>query len=234
MELQPGIIADRTALWFPDHSILCFADLHLGYEEELAKKGVHMPLNEFTYQQRLFDKLMHKYRPKTVVLNGDVKHSFGYISDMEWRHSKQLLEMLTALSDVIIIKGNHDIALQIIATKHKLQVKSHHKAGDILFLHGDALPTEEMLENTKTIVIGHEHPAIGLTNGIRTELYKCFLTLPWKKRTLIVQPSTFSLTQGTDVLSKQLMSPFLESLAKAEVFVVGEDQVLAFGKLSRI
>jgi uncharacterized protein len=234
MELAPGIIADRTALWLPQHSILSFADLHLGYEEELYHKGVHLPLNEFTYQRNLFGKLIGKYKPKTVVLNGDIKHSFGRINSSEWRQTKELFNLIAEHCDIVIIRGNHDTMLDFITTKHKLVVVDHYKSGDVLFLHGDVLPTTEMLEGIQTVIIGHEHPAISLTNGVRTEQYKCFLTLPWNKKTLIVQPSTFSLTHGTDVLSKKFLSPFLTNVSRAEVAIVGEETILPFGRLNRI
>lgn len=235
MDIHPGIIAEATALWLPEQSILSFADLHLGYEEELRRKGVHMPLGEFQYQRALIGKLMGKYRPKTVILNGDVKHSFGTINSTEWRHTRELLDMISGHAETVIIKGNHDLMLQPIASKHNIKIVDRYKAGDILFLHGDVLPDAEALEGANTIIIGHEHPAISLTNGVRSETYKCFLKLPWKRRTLIVQPSTFSLTQGTDVMNRKFISPFLDSISRAEVFVVGEEgAVLHFGRLNRI
>jgi len=235
MEISPDITAEHTSLWFSKHKILSFADIHLGYEEELRKKGIHLPTGEFEYQKRLFSKLIGKYKPKTVVLNGDVKHSFGGINDTEWRHTLKLLELITTKSEVVIIKGNHDITLAPIARKKSIAVVDHYTSGELLFIHGDIEPKKEWLKNAKTIVMGHEHPAVGLTNGVRQEVYKCFLKLPWKRKTLIIQPSTFSLTTGIDVLADHLQSKWLGSVAKSEVYVVGEDgKVLDFGRLNRI
>jgi uncharacterized protein len=234
MEIQPGIIARHTALWLPERSILSFADLHLGYDEELYNKGVHVPTNEFAYVRNLIGKLVAELNPQTIIFNGDLKHTFGTIHEREWREVLQLLDML-AERKVIIIRGNHDIALKPIARKRNMDAEPYYVIGDILFIHGDALPDEELLKGINIVIIGHEHPAIGLTNGVRTEHYKCFLKLPWNKRTLIVQPSTFSLTHGTDVLAEKFLSPFLTNVSKAEVFVVGENgDVLNFGRLNRI
>lgn len=234
MEIHQGINADHTALWLPVQSILVVADIHLGYEEELRKKGVHLPLGEFNHQKKLFTRLLEQYKPKTIVLNGDLKHSFGSINRTEWKHTLELLDLLTATSNVVIIKGNHDTILEPIARKKSIAIRNYYKDNELLFLHGDVLPEPHLLEAVQTIIIGHEHPAIGLTNGIRTEQYKCFLKLLWQKRTLIVQPSTFSLTTGVDVLTHELKSPFLSDINKAHVYIVGEDTILDFGRLNKI
>ncbi len=234
MNITPHIIADHTALWFPTQKILSFADLHLGYDEDLFRKGVHLPTSEWQYQRALIGKLIRKYNPQTIILNGDIKHTFGDINEKEWRHTLQLLDLLGE-REVIVIKGNHDIALAPIARKRQIKVVDYFVSDDLLFLHGDVLPQESLLSAARTIIIGHEHPAIGLTNGVRTELYKCFLLLPWKNKQLLVQPSTFSLTTGTDVLAHTLLSPFLASLSRARAYVVGEDGVvLDFGQLNKV
>ena len=235
MEILPGIIADHTALWFEKYKILCLADLHLGYDEELYRKGVHVPTNEWQYQRNLISKLMAKYKPKIVLLNGDVKHGFSGINDREWRHTVKLFDLISEHAQLVLIKGNHDNILEPIARTRKIVIENQFIAGDILFMHGDILPEKEVLKNIKTVVIGHEHPSVNLSRGVRSEQYKCFLALPWNKRTLIVQPSTFSLTIGADIANNPQFGPFLKKTEDAIVYVVGEDGVvLNFGSLSAL
>ena len=56
-------------------------------------------------------------------------------------------------------------------------------------MHGDKLPDDKNLKQTETIIIGHEHPCIGIRNGERLEKIKCYLTGNYKGNKLIVMPS---------------------------------------------
>lgn len=235
MELLPGVIADHTALWFSQHKTLCLADLHLGYEDELHAKGVHVPTGEYREQRTLIKKLFEKYEPQTIILNGDVKHLFGSINRQEWRDTLHLLDYLCERATVVIIEGNHDRVLAPIAAKKDIALVKHHKAGDVLFTHGDTVPDKKALKGIKTVVIGHEHPSITLDSGVRKEQYKCFVLASWNRKNLIVMPSTFGLTYGMDVLSKEPHGPIFVAATKKHVFVVGEDgNVLNFGMLARL
>jgi uncharacterized protein len=100
-------------------------------------------------------------------------------------------------------------------------------------------------ERIKTIIISHEHPAIKLRTKLRAETYKCFLVGKYKiegkgqkenKRNklvdLIVMPSFNLATEGTDILTEKLLSPFLnQNISNFEVFVTDKDEILDFGKL---
>ena len=68
----------------------------------------------------LIGSLMAKYKPSTVVLNGDVKHGFSGINDKEWRHILELFDLITMHAKLIIIKGNHDTILKPIADKRRI------------------------------------------------------------------------------------------------------------------
>ena len=108
---------------------------------------------------------------------------------------------------------------------------------DITVLHGD-----KILDNMKkTLIIGHEHPAISLKKGARTEKYSCFLKGKYKKHELIVLPSFNLLVHGSDVLKEKLLSPFLDNINNFEVFIVSPEEdlnnlskVLYFGKIRDI
>jgi len=105
------------------------------------------------------------------------------------------------------------------------------KKNNILVLHGNKIPSAELLKDTKTIIIGHEHPAVSIKEGPRVELVKCFLVGKWKKHNLIALPSFNLVTEGTDVLKERILSPFLkQNLGKFNVYVVA-DKVYGFGKL---
>ena len=92
-------------------------------------------------------------------------------------------------------------------------------------------PDKELLKGVSTIIIGHEHPAVSIKDGPRTETFKAFLVGKWKKYNLIAQPSFNLVTEGTDVLKQQVLSPFLKNnLKNFNVIIVG-DKLYEFGKL---
>src|SRR3989338_2896592 len=102
---------------------------------------------------------------KKIIINGDLKHEFGRISEQEWRHTLKFLDFLGKQCEkVILVKGNHDTIHGPIAEKSNLEVHDYvqMRDGDVLICHGDKLPPEEPLKKAKLIVIGHEHPSVAL------------------------------------------------------------------------
>ena len=87
----------------------------------------------------------------------------------------------------------------------------------------------------KTIIIGHEHPAVSLYQWPRVEKYKAFLVGEWKKKRLIVLPSFNLATEGTDILKEHLLSPFLErkNIPTFEAYIIA-DKPYYFGKLKNV
>ncbi|NTV24375.1 MAG: hypothetical protein HGA85_08485 [Nanoarchaeota archaeon] len=56
----------------------------------------------------------------------------------------------------------------------------------------------------------------------------------WKDKTLLVLPSFNTVTEGTDILSEKLLSPFLQQdLDEFEVFIAG-DEAMRFGKVMKL
>ena len=137
------------------------------------------------------------------------------------------------------MKGNHDTMLDPIAKTRGLEVVDHYILDDVLFVHGDTLPAllsdKKIMKNISTIVIGHEHPAVTLSQWPRSEKYKAFLSGIWKRKKLIVLPSFNQCTEGTDVLKEYLLSPFLKGadIPSFEAFLVA-DKPYYFGKLGNL
>jgi hypothetical protein len=142
---------------------------------------------------------------------------------------------MSKANNVVLIKGNHDTILGPLADKKGLAARDNLFVDNILFCHGHKLFDEKSaaFRKAKTIIIGHEHPAISLRDGPRIEKYKCFLLGKFKKKNLIVMPSFNFVTEGTDVLQEKILSPFIKSISDFEAFIVG-DKVYKFGKISRL
>jgi hypothetical protein len=228
--VDTGLYVDKT---------LILSDIHIGYDEALNKQGILIPRLQFKDMIDNLDRiflLLKGKRIEKIIINGDLKHEFGKISETEWRHTLRLLDYLgNKCEKIVLIKGNHDTILGPVAKKRNVELKDYEIVGDKILLHGDKLPDEKSTElirkeKIKTIVIGHEHPAITLKDGPRTERYKCFLLGKWKRKNLVVLPSFSPVVEGTDILKEKLLSPFLkDGVGEFKVFIVG-DKVYDFGK----
>ncbi len=281
-----GVEIVDLGLYLSDEKILVLADLHIGIEEALVKQGVLVPKFHFKDLVRrvegIFDSLQkRKKKVKTVVINGDLKHEFGTISDEEWRNTLKMLDLLSKKCEkIVLVRGNHDTILGPIADKRKVMFVDHLLDGDKLICHGDKIPEILGSSNTqgaaaresrraqlslkglpprrgrppqrpesdkhdtsqtrgaaagiKTIIIGHEHPAVSIHEDLRRETYKAFLIGRWKRKNLIVQPSLNPLMEGTDVKNEKLLSPFLKKRpCDFDVYLVA-DTVYEFGKLKKL
>ncbi|MAF50931.1 MAG: phosphoesterase [Nanoarchaeota archaeon] len=224
MNIHNNIEMRDLSLVYKDHLII--SDLHIGLEEALNKQGILIPRFQFEEIKTKLKKILTK-EIKTVVVNGDLKHEFGTISEQEWRHTLEVLDLcLENNRNVILVKGNHDTILDPIAEKKNLEILEEYVVDDITIIHGNKLKEIK----TKIIIIGHEHPAIRVQDNIRTESYKCFLKGDYKDKTLIIIPSFSLVTQGTNILTEKDLSPFYESRDNFEVFIVG-DKIYSFGKI---
>ncbi len=253
MEILPKIEIVDLALYLD--STLVIADIHIGYEEALNKQGVLVPrlqFNEMTERMNnIFEALKNK-KIERIIVNGDLKHEFGTISEQEWRNTLKFIDLLAKrCNEVILIKGNHDNILGPIAKKRNVKVvdyfvvdpiteksntgkssiKSPLKIKKTLIIHGNKIPAKEVLRDISTVIIGHEHPAVSLKEGPRVEQFKCFLKGSYRGRTLVVQPSFNTLIEGTNLLRDRILSPFLkQNIGNFDVYVV-EDKIYEFGKL---
>src|SRR3989338_3801483 len=259
MKISNNIEAIDLALYANNHLIL--ADFHIGYEEALNKQGLLVPRFQFEEIIKRLESIFLRLKNKSIekiIVNGDLKHEFGTISEQEWRLTLRLLDFLEKhCKEIILIKGNHDTILGPIAQKRNIKVLEHYlihsqvsiikkasliknslkklnkkiENNNILVIHGDKMPSKELLDGASTIIIGHEHPAVSIREGPRAELFKCYLVGKWKGKNLIAQPSFNLVVEGSDVLKEEILSPFLrQSLSSFDVFVVA-DKVYGFGKL---
>ena len=232
MEILKGIEIVDLALFIKKKKILVISDVHLGIEGEMQYKGVLVPKYHFKELMKKFEYIFSKVKPETIIILGDLKQEFGRISEQEWRELLRFFDYLSSNSKkIILLKGNHDPFLGPIARKRNLEVVKEYQLNEILFVHGDYEP--ELKKNVKTIIIGHEHPAITLREKTKIERFKCFLKGKYKKRDLVVVPSLNLLVEGNDILQEQFISPMLTK-QNYEVYVVEKNEVYHFGKLNKL
>ena len=231
MQISNNIEAIDLALWIKDKRILIVSDIHLGLEESMHLKGIMVPKQQSELIIQSFKKIFTKVSPRTIIINGDLKHNFGKNLKQEWDDTLKLIDFLKEnCRELIFIKGNHDNFLKTIANQKNIKVVDEYLVDDTLLVHGDKLVETK----AKSIIIGHEHPAISLKEKSKIEKFKCFLKGKYKNKELIVMPSFNPLSYGSDILNKGRFSPFLKDISNFEVFIVGDKEVLPFGKVKNL
>lgn len=241
---KPYLFIGKT-LFFPNKGILVIGDLHLGFEYMLQQSGILVPemqikeiIKELT---TIFDEIKRrKFKLKKIVFIGDIKHSFSY----EWKEKNYFKEVMKFLENyvndknIILIKGNHDT----IDYSFSDRLKDYFIDGDIAFTHGHELFPEILDKKIKTIVIGHLHPSIILSDKqkIKREKYKCFLTGKFKGKQVIILPSFLATIEGTTINSleheyKDYFSIIPKKiLMNFNVHIVGDEEVYSFGKIKNM
>ncbi|MEM0482916.1 MAG: metallophosphoesterase [Nitrososphaerota archaeon] len=155
---------------------LIVSDLHLGYEVELAREGIHFPNQLPSILERLL-RLLESHSADTLILLGDVKHRVAGVS---WRESRQVVDLLQALKErieeVIITPGNHDAGIMSLAGGMAKVVSGRGiRVGEAWMLHGHCWPPPQAAD-AKIIIMGHTHPVISLARGPGSRR-KVFLTM---------------------------------------------------------
>jgi len=231
MDIAPGI--EIVGLGLKIGKTLIIGDLHLGIEEAMNKEGILVPRFQFKDLVKRLEEMLRNAKPEIVVINGDLKHEFGTISKQEWNDVLNILDLISAYAKkIVLVKGNHDAILGPIARKQRVEITDSYREGNILVIHGHK--KVDLPKGIEIIIIGHDHPAINLREGSRAETYKCFLKGKFNKKTLIVMPSLSAVTEGTDVLRYDLLSPYLhQDLKDFEVFIIA-DKAYSFGKIKSI
>lgn len=213
---------------------LIISDLHFGYESSLNNQGLMIPQYQFDKVIDSLDAIQQRANADKIILNGDIKHNFGNISKQEW---KEVLSFIDYLSDIFVdirvIKGNHDTFTQYILNKRDLVMEDEVILGEYFITHGDKIP-ESIADDVETIVIGHEHPCIGIRNQERVEKVKTFLKGSWREYNLIVTPSFTPISYGSDVLHEKTISPFIRDILDFEAYAVEGEEVLPFGLIRDI
>lgn len=223
-----------------NEKVLVVGDLHLGYEEALNKSGILVG-------RQMFDEMISDLnlvfgevgKVDKIVLLGDVKHDFGGISKQEWRDVNAILDYFESMADkVVVVKGNHDTILEPILKKRKMKLLGVYIWNGFAFLHGDEDYEEIWQDEIETIVAGHGHPAVRLSEpeGIKNEKYKCFLVGKFKGKEMIVVPSFIDFYVGSDPREGEMIMAWEINWENFDVKIVGEGglDVLDFGKLKNL
>jgi putative SbcD/Mre11-related phosphoesterase len=139
---------------------LVVADLHIGWERLLSKRGVHVPPQTPKIRNTLL-RLIKETKPTQVIFLGDVKDAITKVEMEEWRDIPEFFEQIQEkVPDLQVILGNHDGNLEPLLPENvKIVPASGTSFGDVGLFHGHAWPAPELLE-CRSLISGHVHPTV--------------------------------------------------------------------------
>ncbi|MEI9894380.1 MAG: metallophosphoesterase [Chthoniobacter sp.] len=230
LELEPGLWLDAgRAVWLEEWRTLAVADLHLGYAWAHRADGQLLPVDTGEDSTERLLKLIERYRPEEVMLLGDIVHRAVDVpalhTELRW-----LALNVGERARLRLIGGNHDreLAATLATAGIVLEIDASATVGPHLLLHGDELD-EAVAESRLSaqaalggrIILGHEHPAIGLSDGVASYVKcPCFVA----GANFLVLPAFSRWAAGGDIRSYRFMSPYarLRMAERAVAIVAGK------------
>ncbi len=229
-------VTDHPVLELSNSSrILCAGDLHIGIEEELKAKGVHVPSQTFRMERELmalesgFDGL---------VLLGDVKHQIPGSTRQEYAEIPRFFSaMKRVFKTVHVVRGNHDGQLEDSLPE---EVTLHPSSGffieDVGLAHGHTWPSPSVMARKK-LILAHNHPTILFEEGLGNVVSeRCWLRCRLNDKALqrynelpeevIVMPSLNRILGGSpiNVRGGKLLGPLFTNdmvdMETAEVYLL--------------
>lgn len=216
-------VLDRAA-YLPAAETLVLADLHLGQGPDSA---IELPVGEREDVLDRLEDLLETVSPETVVLAGDVLHSFDRIPTGASETLDAVIEMIRDRDGTpVVLEGNHDT---MVSTLLGGPVQSEYRVtADTIVAHGHREPTE----SASRYVVGHEHPAI----RIEGKRHPCALDCQdqYGGAAVFVLPPFTRFARGTlvnDLDAASSLSPLLTDLESCRPIVFQDDEPLVFPPL---
>lgn len=160
MEIQP--ICGTPALRVDDTFVI--ADLHIGVEAHLMKKGFHIT----SHTEDMFNTIFSEADGcDHLIVLGDIKDAVPGTSKQEYREIPDFFERLIQMfENVDVIRGNHDTNIEEFLPKGvRVRPASGAVINGVGYIHGHTWPSEEVMK-CQTLVMAHEHPAVMFRDGV--------------------------------------------------------------------
>jgi putative SbcD/Mre11-related phosphoesterase len=220
------------------------SDLHLGYEGAMIKGGVAIPKANLKSIIETLEKAFEGREVAKLIVVGDIKNDFSGVTAEELRELREVAGFVKKRGiSFDLIKGNHDNFIGKYSDALGIKVSTQLLLCGYLFAHGDK-PLESVDGEVLAVVIGHEHPSIGIRSKVGTiERLRCFLfgKTPYFRRRvgLIVLPAIGYFETGSDVNlhgKAKILSPVLKraNIDDMEAFALGYGSTLNFGKVGAL
>jgi len=186
---------------------LVIADLHLGFEENLRKKGIYIPDQSENMMVEVVDIAKRCDVRKLIVL-GDLKERIGSHKRTEERINRAFSLWLQFFDRILVIKGNHDGLMERMVPREVEVIGSQGTVIEgIGLFHGHSWPSEEVL-SSKYLIMAHLHPAVVIGEADLREYIRVFVFSRVKlkdgreKKRAIIMPA-FNKFLGNALLNKE-------------------------------
>ncbi len=224
--VQTRLVSSKPALILEGESRnLIVADLHIGFEADLAAKNIFVGKNT-SINDMISEicKIIDDTKPDSLILLGDVKSSIKSISKNEWDEIPLFFDKVGKKVEIVLIPGNHDSNIQRLVPDGVTLVSSTGLVVEnTLLTHGHTLPSNNFSHVDK-IIMGHVHPVFfkedSVLNGqrvwvsIKTEKSKIFSSSSGEIEIIIV-PSFNKYFYATHKKKyKKSISPIIEKIKK--------------------
>jgi Predicted ICC-like phosphoesterases len=207
---------------------LVIADVHVGRAQA---SDVEFPLGESKDHRRRLTDLCTAVDPDTVVIGGDVLHTFGWTTDEATESLRSLTRVCReAGAKLVLVAGNHDT---VLSEAFSGDVHDQYRLSDgTVVCHGHTEPDV----TADRYIIGHDHPAIEI-EGVR---HPCFLYGDdiYRGGDLLVLPAFTQLAAGVEVnqmRTEDFQSPLVTDADPLRPIIWDSDaeEALQFPQLGR-
>ncbi|MDT7900901.1 MAG: metallophosphoesterase [Acidianus sp.] len=239
IEIEKGIYieGDIPGIYIKSINTAVISDVHIGYEEEMARKGIFLPRVQKKKFLDVVNKIIREFNTYNIIVDGDFKHIFNGLGKQE---KEDLTSALSTIKDLgvklTLIRGNHDNYISLVTDKFDIEIRDEIETDNMIILHGhkDIEPKDNVI-----YIIGHEHPRISLRDklGFSRKL-QAFLLVPLRNGSkALILPAIGSYQAGNDIslIHNNYMSPLIRNygiLEEAKPYVIIEGEgIMEFPKL---
>ena len=226
MEIQVEkdvFISDLYCSYLRDLNAVVISDLHLGFEEEMNLHGLFLPKLQRSHVEGLLDRILERYDPETVFINGDFKHEFSRNLPQEWDDILHFIDRYRDKVNLHFIRGNHDNYLLTILARSGIELHDKYEDERYLIYHGD-----RDLGISKITILGHEHPSISLRDDVGG-VFKIHSFIYNTESHVLVTPAMSFFSSGSDVatslVNDEHFTPSLKHVnaSKFRIFGITEE-----------
>jgi len=219
------IVPGEPALYLDGLDAIVINDLHLGFEEALARgldysdksakyfPGMIVPRIQLKKIKESLARINRIIKPRRIIINGDIKHAFDRLLRQERKEVRDLIEYIISdlkVKELILIRGNHDNFLKLLLKDYGLELMRDLEielGGEtILLTHGHI---DVDISGYDAVIIGHEHPSL---RCFGTYKFPSFLFMPTRHDNLvIVVPAMGPYQAGTTITPSpsEYLSPII-------------------------
>ncbi|WP_255170235.1 metallophosphoesterase [Natrononativus amylolyticus] len=180
----------ERALYLPAAEGLVLADVHLG---RAAASNVDAPLDDARDVRERLEGLLERTTPETVVIAGDLLHSFSHVPrGVEAEVCDLEATVADAGARLVVTPGNHDTMLESVFDGEATP-ECRLSDGETVVCHGHEAPSLD----AERYVVGHDHPALSVDG----RKLPCLLYGPdaYRGADVVMLPSFTRLAGGATV-----------------------------------